>query len=148
MDMTNRIFKWLAEIVEEKGKNPNEVLRTDVIEGGVTLWATLLSGDVGEVSVFPSADYLVLACPNAYRGFQPLDEADWLRSCSEYELFGNCFPGTTKSGEHLGMACLRIKPQSADELRLDLQTFLARVHLAVETFTKATSANPSGTAPG
>jgi len=134
--------------VKDLGKDPKKVLDYSQ-EGLFCFVASLADGRVVNIVLYESTQdgYFLLTCPAALKSLVPFDALEWAKACSLYELLFDFPDNSVRDGYYYGMATLRIKPQSAKELRLELEWFMARIEAAVEHFNQRRSATSSGTVP-
>lgn len=141
---TENVHKWLLEIATERGLNPEAI---QPFELGLRVLLALPEGVVINVNFCQEGDGYFLLSANCLSSF--LLEPDWLlwhRTLSLCELFGMEY----NSGDdgYVGIALLRIRPQSKEDLLIDMNSFLVRIELAQQAFRKAASASPTGNAQG
>lgn len=129
--------------MEEKGLDPKLIRRYD---DSLSFDVTLPDGSVGILCIIDSHDgYWMVHCLNALCGCLPYDNLAWYDACSDHDLIGYAY----QSDDFYVGAGLRIKPQSTQELELELSSFVTRIGMAVKHYrtSRAEHATPTGTSP-
>lgn len=128
----------------EKGKDPKKVIRLsdkEIIAFGLTLD----DGTVGQAFIYAAGDgYFSLGCLNVMQSLRPLNVLAWYMAAGKHDLMASA---ETRNDEHYALAALRTKPQSVDELRQELGTFVTRVGMAVDAFRKVVGASQTKNPP-
>lgn len=130
---------WLEEIVADKGLDPKKVIDMDNGEM-LSFNMTLNDGATGRAFILDTDDgYFALGCVDAIVSLMRFSELVWFKATSAVDLMASVQTG---KGNYYGMASIRIKPQSVEELRQELATFVTRLGLAVEAFRNTQDHDP------
>lgn len=124
----------METLFQEKGIDPQGISESD---DALTCELTLPDGTLGRVAFYDMDDgYFSAVCMNAIETTLPFNKILWPKACFTHDLMGTDLTADTR---HFGCVALTIRPQSVDELRADLERFVTRISLAVESFRKATT---------
>ena len=137
------IPNWLRTICLELGTNPQGMIQES--ESMVSFPVRLDDGTVTVLHVSgDGGPYLQIECVDAIERMSPMDVLLWMTTCVNHDLLGYYLH---PSNRWFGTASLRIRPQSADELRADIATFITRLGMVLTEYRKAEYASRTENGP-